>query len=315
MGRSWAKLRRSRCPSVRSRTRRASARRRERLRGQGAGGETPAPLPGRTPQPPALHRSHGAVEVAHHAGGLPRRGVPKAGVVHVADDALEPGQGPGRGQRLVGEVACGGGRDGSGGAARDPRGHARTRAGRCQRSPGSPPPPRFVIPGATQGRAGAPRGSHTKGVPGGPPPEGTGHSHSCCLKGGWDCRTEIKMKKRKRGHRSSMASWIWGTPTVGGGPSPHRCPGLPLHPQQDPEAPGALPPRVPAHPLPPAVGEVLPEQQPQLGAHGHGGGAGGACPAPRSAAGEHRGVSAALGAPASLRLRPCRTLAPRRAQG
>lgn len=49
---------------------------------------------------------------------------------------------------------------------------------------------------------------------------GMGHSHSCCLKGGWDCRTEIKMKKRKRGHRSSMASWIWGTLMVGGVPVP-----------------------------------------------------------------------------------------------
>lgn len=154
---------------------------------------------------------------------------------------------------------------------------------------------------------GTPQGSHvpsrhgegalpTQGVA--PVGAGMGHSHSCCLKGGWDCRTEIKMKKRKRGHRSSMASWIWGTPMVGaGGPCPHRHPGLCLPLRQDPAAPGALPPRLPAHPLPPAVGEVLPEQQPQLGAHGHGGDAGDTCPVPHSApaAGESRRVSAELG--------------------
>lgn len=63
----------------------------------------PSPaLPRSSPQP---CRSHGAIEVAHHARGLSRRGVPEAGVVHVADDALQPGQGPRRGQSLVGKVA------------------------------------------------------------------------------------------------------------------------------------------------------------------------------------------------------------------
>lgn len=38
------------------------------------------------------------------------------------------------------------------------------------------------------------------------------------------------------------------------------------------------PPQSPTHPLPPAVGEVLPEQQPQLGAHGHRGGLGPGAP-------------------------------------
>lgn len=108
------------------------------------------------------------------------------------------------------------------------------------------------------------------------PPEGhtegswlaQGHSHSCCLKGGWDRRTEIKIRKRKRGHRISIASWIWGRREAGGLPVPISVQGSAC-PCARHQRLGAVPPRSPTHPLPPAVGEVLPEQQPQLGAHGH----------------------------------------------
>lgn len=48
--------------------------------------------------------SHGLVEVSHDPGGLSRSGVAEAGVVGVADDALDPGQGACRGHGLVGEM-------------------------------------------------------------------------------------------------------------------------------------------------------------------------------------------------------------------
>jgi len=47
----------------------------------------------------------GVLEVAEDAGLLPGRGLREAGVVQVADETLEPRNGAGRGQRLVGEVA------------------------------------------------------------------------------------------------------------------------------------------------------------------------------------------------------------------
>lgn len=121
-GRSWARRCGSCCPSAWSATPRASASRRERLRAR-SGGVTVsgAPSPALTrARPPPAPRSHGAVEVAHHAGGLPGSGVLEAGVVHVADDALQPGQGPRRRQRLVGEVTCGT-RGGGSGCPQTPR--------------------------------------------------------------------------------------------------------------------------------------------------------------------------------------------------
>lgn len=48
--------------------------------------------------------SHGLVEVSHDPGGLSRSGVAEAGVVGVADDALDPRQGACRGHGLVGEM-------------------------------------------------------------------------------------------------------------------------------------------------------------------------------------------------------------------
>lgn len=141
-------------------------------------------------------------------------------------------------------------------------------------SPHPVPPPVFVTP------KGSCTGAHRGVLAGSGGPEG--NSHSCCLKGGWDRRTEIKIRKRKRGQRISIASWIWGRRKVGGGPGPHQCPQYCARIQRLWVAPS----QSPTHPLPPAVGEVLPEQQPQLGAHGHCGDRG-----PRSApaAGESRG--------------------------
>lgn len=56
---------------------------------------------------PIAAGSQGVLEVAEHSGLLRGRGLWEAGVVHVADETLEPRDGAGRGQRLVGEVACG----------------------------------------------------------------------------------------------------------------------------------------------------------------------------------------------------------------
>lgn len=48
--------------------------------------------------------SHRVVEVSDDAGGLAGRGVLEAGVVGVAEDPLEPGQGSCRRHRLVGKM-------------------------------------------------------------------------------------------------------------------------------------------------------------------------------------------------------------------
>lgn len=66
---------------------------------------------GRHPAPTRDCRTHraclqGVVKVAEDARLLGRGLLREAGVVHVADETLEPGYGARRGQWLVGEVAC-----------------------------------------------------------------------------------------------------------------------------------------------------------------------------------------------------------------
>lgn len=89
------------------RTARASARSRETL---GTENSWRQRLGGH-PRTHAGLRTHsaclqGVVKVAENARLLARGVLWEAGVVHVADETLEPGHGARRGQRLVGEVAC-----------------------------------------------------------------------------------------------------------------------------------------------------------------------------------------------------------------
>lgn len=49
---------------------------------------------------------HGVVKVSHYAWRFPRRWAMEAGVVDVADDALNPGHGAHRWQGFVWEVTC-----------------------------------------------------------------------------------------------------------------------------------------------------------------------------------------------------------------
>lgn len=89
------------------RTVRASARSRETLGTEGAGGGVSADTPVPRTTAPTAASSQGVLEVAEDARLLGRRGLREASVVQVADETLEPRNGAGRGQRLVGEMACG----------------------------------------------------------------------------------------------------------------------------------------------------------------------------------------------------------------
>lgn len=253
-------------------------------KGHGVGSETPA-LPRSAPRLPSPAAHMEPSKLPTTPGASPAVGCRKQGLFMLQMMPCSQGRVPAEGSALLGKWPEGeGGR--FRGTVQDPRDPTYT--------PVSPHPvtiSRVCPPGVT------PKGSRTgahRGVlagSGGP----AGDSHSCCLKGGWDRRTEIKIRKRKRGHRISIASWIWGRRKVGGGPGPHQCP----QPCARNQRLWVAPLQSPTHPLPPTVGEVLPEQQPQLGAHGH-------CEdrGPRSApaAGESRGGSPKLRATAGLSL-------------
>lgn len=213
--------------------------------GHGAGSETPG-RPRSAPQLPGPAAHMEPSKLPTTPGASPAVGCRKQGLFMLQMMPCSQGRVPAEGSALLGKWPEGKGGS-SGGQCRTPRHPTPTRAGRSQTAPTLRPPlclspwchPQGLPHRGTQRGLGCLRGSCP------------GHSHSCCLKGGWDRRTEIRIRKRKRGHRISIASWIWGRRKVGGGPGSHQCPGLCPPLCQEPAALGSP---IPIAPLPAAAG-------------------------------------------------------------